>query len=133
MSETTDQFETPRFRVRSASDVEEFRHPNNMNIRQMFTAADEIFESSLQFMLVNRLPVGEVNTAHTHDDVEKLYYFLSGNGEVTCGPTTTNVSSGDCLFFPAAIEHQIRSVGPDELAFVVCAAKTTATPKGLGA
>lgn len=133
MPDTTDQFETPRFRVRTASDVEEIHHPNNMNVRSMFSAADGIFESTLQFMLVNRLPAGEVNTAHTHDDVEKLYYFLSGAGEVTCGPTTTIVSAGDCLFFPAAIKHQIRSLGPDELAFVVCAAKTLETPKGLGA
>ena len=129
---TTEQFETPRFRVRSPQDVEEFHHRNNMNVRRMFSVEDEIFESSLQFMLVNRLPVGEVNTAHTHDDLEKLYYFLTGKGEVNCGPTTTEVSAGDCLFFPAAIEHQIRSLGPDELAFVVCAAKTAGTPKGLG-
>jgi mannose-6-phosphate isomerase-like protein (cupin superfamily) len=132
MSNATDQFETPRFRVRAASAVEEVHHPNNIYVRSMFTVADEIFESSFQFMLVNRLPAGEVNAAHTHDDVEKLYYFLGGNGEVTCGPTTTNVRAGDCLFFPAAIEHQIRSLGPDELTFVVCAAKTLESPKGLG-
>ena len=131
MSHTNDQFETPRFRVRSTSDVDEVHNPNNIDVRSMFSTADEIFESSFQFMLVNRLPVGEVNAAHTHDDVEKLYYFLTGQGEVTCGPTTTNVTTGDCLFFPAAIVHQIRSLGPDELTFVVCAAKTLATPKGL--
>ncbi len=131
MSKSTDQFKTPRFRVRTAADVEENHHPNNMNVRAVFGAGDGIFESSLQMMLVNRLPVGEVNAAHSHDDVEKLYYFLGGRAEVTCGPTTTTVTAGDCLFFPAAIEHQIRSLGPNELAFVVCGARTTQTPKGL--
>lgn len=131
MTSPSDQFETPRFRVRNPGQVDEIHHPNNMNVRRVFSAEEGIFESSLQFMLLNRLPVGEVNTAHTHADIEKLYYFLGGRGEVNCGPTTTNVEAGDCLFFPAAIEHQIRSLGPAELTFVVCAAQALSEPKGL--
>ena len=63
--------------------------------------------------------------------VEKVYYFLKGSGEVQCGPWKEAVRAGDFLFFPAAIEHEIRSDGPEDLEFVVCAARTLGAARGL--
>ena len=82
-------------------------------------------------MLYNRVPAGGKNERHVHEDVEKVYYFLKGNGEVECGPWKTLVEAGDFLFFPAAIEHEIRSHGPEDLELVVCAARTLTEPRGL--
>jgi mannose-6-phosphate isomerase-like protein (cupin superfamily) len=132
MPETTAGASTaPRFRVTPGASIDEYHHPNNMHVRQVFAERDAIFESTLTFVLQNRLPPGETNTMHVHEEVEKVYYFLGGSGTATCGPTHTPVAAGDFLFFPANIPHQIESHGPDDLRFVVCGAKVTGTPKGM--
>ena len=119
-----------RFVVKSPDDIPE-TVGRNIHARRMFSAAEGRFESSLAFVLFNRLPVGETNVRHIHEDVEKVYYFLRGAAEIDCGPWRTSAKAGDFLFFPADIAHQIRSLGPDDLEFVVCAASTTGEARGM--
>ena len=119
-----------RFVVKAVADIPE-TVGRNIHARRMFTAAEGRFESSLSFVLFNRLPVGETNVRHIHEDVEKVYYFLRGNAEIDCGPWRASASAGDFLFFPADIAHQIRSLGPDDLEFIVCAASTVEAARGL--
>ena len=103
----------------------------NLAIRRMFSESEGIFESSFQFSLYNKLPVSETNVRHVHDDVEKIYYFITGSAEIDCGPWRKDVQAGDFLFFPAAIPHQIRNTGSVDLEFIVVAAKTLDTAKGM--
>ena len=119
-----------RFVVKSTADIPE-TVGRNIHARRMFTAAEGRFESSLSFVLFNRLPVGETNVRHIHEDVEKVYYFLRGNAEIDCGPWRASATAGDFLFFPADIAHQIRSLGPDDLEFIVCAASTVGEARGM--
>ncbi|MDG1839555.1 MAG: cupin domain-containing protein [Dehalococcoidia bacterium] len=119
-----------RFVTRSKESVEP-TITRNLAIKRMFQASEGIFESSFQFSLFNKLPVGETNVRHVHDDVEKIYYFITGNAEIDCGPWRKNVQAGDFLFFPAAIPHQIRNTGSLDLEFIVVAAKTLDTAKGM--
>ncbi len=119
-----------RFVVKTVADIPE-TVGRNIHARRMFTAAEGRFESSLSFVLFNRLPVGETNVRHIHEDVEKVYYFLRGNAEIDCGPWRASAAAGDFLFFPADIAHQIRSLGPDDLEFIVCAASTVEAARGL--
>ncbi len=120
-----------RLLVQAAADVEQRASRGDLVVRRVFDASTAPFESSLTFVLYNRLPAGGKNERHVHEDVEKIYYFLKGSGEVECGPWKKPVTAGDVLFFPAAIEHEIRSHGREDLEFVVCAARTLAEPRGL--
>jgi mannose-6-phosphate isomerase-like protein (cupin superfamily) len=120
-----------RLLVKSAADVPERQSRGDLRVRQIFQAESADFESSLSFVLWNRIPAGGANELHVHEDIEKVYYFLAGEGEVACGPWTRSVHAGDFLFFPAAIPHMVRSLGPGDLEFVVCAARTLAPPRGL--
>ena len=99
--------------------------------RVIFHENDVPFESSFTFALYNRVPAGKSNEKHIHENVEKVYYFVKGSGEVDCGPWTKPVKAGDFLFFPAAIEHEIRADEGEDLEFVVCASKTLSEPRGL--
>ncbi len=119
-----------RFVTRSKESVEPVI-TRNLAIRRMFQESEGIFESSFQFSLFNKLPVGETNVRHVHDDVEKIYYFITGSAEIDCGPWRKDVEAGDFLFFPAAIPHQIRNTGLADLEFIVVAAKTLDTAKGM--
>lgn len=120
-----------RLLVTHGADVPETGSATGVLARRIFTREASGFESSLSFVLLNRIPAGGENTRHVHEDVEKVYYFLRGEAEIECGPWTERVRGGDFLFFPAAIPHRIKSLGPDDLEFIVCAAQTLGTPRGL--
>jgi mannose-6-phosphate isomerase-like protein (cupin superfamily) len=120
-----------RLLVRHAADVPERESRGDLRVRQIFQAESAGFESSLSFVLWNRIPAGGANELHVHEDIEKVYYFLAGEGEVACGPWTNPVRAGDFLFFPAAIPHLVRNLGSGDLEFIVCAARTLGTPRGL--
>lgn len=121
----------PRLLVKAAAGVEERAARGDLRARMIFNEKDVPFESSFTFVLYNRVPAGGRNERHIHDDVEKVYYFLKGSGVVECGPWSSPVQAGDFLFFPAAIEHEIRSDDAENLEFVVCAARTLQKPRGL--
>jgi mannose-6-phosphate isomerase-like protein (cupin superfamily) len=129
---TGEEATVSRLQVQTAAEVPERESRGALRVRAIFDAASAGFESSLSFVLWNRIPAGGANELHVHEDIEKVYYFLAGEGEVACGPWTRRVNAGDFLFFPAAIPHMVRNLGADDLAFIVCAAKTLATPRGLG-
>jgi mannose-6-phosphate isomerase-like protein (cupin superfamily) len=120
-----------RLIVTNESTVAETQSRGDLRARRVFEAASMPFESGFQFVLRNRLPAGGANDRHVHADVEKVYYFLSGSGDVSCGPWSRRVGPGDFLFFPAAIEHEIHADADADLEFIVCAAKTLDTPRGL--
>ena len=113
-----------RLLVRSEADVEEKVALGAVHFRQVFTAEGAGFESSLAYVLRNRILEGEENTLHVHEDVEKVYYILGGAAAVTCGEENAEARVGDFIFFPAAIPHSVRSCGPGDLEFIVCAART---------
>ena len=121
----------PRLRVRNAKDVPERVGRGAVRGRTIFTSSDTSFESSLHAVLHNSIPAGEVNERHVHADVEKVYFFIRGEAEIECGPWSEHASAGDFLFFPAAIPHRIRSLGPDDLEFVVVQSKVTSPPRGI--
>lgn len=120
-----------RLVVTRENSVDETDSRGDLKVRRIFDRTTFPFESSLQFILRNSIPAGGANRRHIHPDVEKVYYFLSGNGEVICGPWTKPVGPGDFLFFPAAIEHEIHAGLETPLEFIVCAAQTLEPPRGL--
>ena len=77
-----------RLLVQHAADVAERQSRGELRVRQIFQAETAGFESSLSFVLWNRIPAGGANELHVHEDIEKVYYFLAGQGEVACGPWT---------------------------------------------
>jgi len=124
--------DTGAFVVTPETAVDETSSRGDLKVRRIFDVDSFPFESSFQFVLPNRLPAGGANERHIHRDVEKVYYFLAGAGEVSCGPWTKSVGPGDFLFFPAAIEHEIHADPDSDLEFIVCAAQTLEEPRGLG-
>jgi mannose-6-phosphate isomerase-like protein (cupin superfamily) len=121
----------PRLIVRNAEEVPERVALGAVHARAIFAAAAAGFESSLVTVLRNRIPAGAVNERHVHEDVEKVYYLLQGEAEIECGPWQQRAKAGDFIFFPAAIHHQIRSLGPEDLEFIVIQARVLGTPRGL--
>jgi len=60
---------------------------------------------------LNCFEPGQQHAAHVHTDQDKLYYAVSGAGEVTIGAETSPFITGDLALAPAGVEHAIRNSG----------------------
>lgn len=59
---------------------------------------------------------------HTHEDdcsLEEMYYFLSGEGEMTVDGKNIEVSTNDSVLVPPGIDHGIRNIGKTPLKMIV--------------
>lgn len=62
-------------------------------------------------------PTGST-TGHAHDDMEEIYYFLSGEGIMVVGDDEFPVQAGDCLYVPPGAFHTTIQTGILPLTFV---------------
>ena len=49
-------------------------------------------------------PTGST-TGHTHDDMEEIYFVLSGEGVMVVGEEEFPIKTGDCLYVPPGKFH----------------------------
>jgi len=49
-------------------------------------------------------PTGST-TGHTHDDIEEIYYFVSGEGTMVVGEDEFPIKAGDSLYVPPGKFH----------------------------
>ena len=56
-----------------------------------------------------------VEELHIHPDAEELVVITAGRGVIDLGGTTQAVSTGDVIYIPPAIEHELRNDNDEEL------------------
>ena len=54
---------------------------------------------------------GQEHAPHVHEDQDKLYYVLSGDGEAQVGEESREVSEGDLVLAPAGVPHGLKNTG----------------------
>ena len=62
-------------------------------------------------------PTGST-TGHAHDDMEEVYYFVSGEGIMVVGEDEFPVKAGDCLYVPPGEFHTTIQTGIQPLVIV---------------
>jgi mannose-6-phosphate isomerase-like protein (cupin superfamily) len=62
-------------------------------------------------------PTGST-TGHSHDDMEEIYFFISGEGIMVVGEDEFPVKAGDCLYVPPGEYHTTIQTGIMPLVFV---------------
>ena len=62
-------------------------------------------------------PTG-TTTGHAHDDMEEIYFFISGEGVMVVGDDEFPVKAGDALYVPPGAWHTTRQTGIMPLVFV---------------
>ena len=55
-------------------------------------------------------PTG-TTTGHSHDDMEEIYFVLSGEGVMTVGEDAYPIKQGDTLYVPPGQFHTTRQTG----------------------
>jgi mannose-6-phosphate isomerase-like protein (cupin superfamily) len=61
------------------------------------------------------LPPGCAVTPHQHQELEEIYYVLSGKGLMTVGDDTREVSTGDAIYVPRGKRHTLNNTGSDPI------------------
>jgi len=74
---------------------------------------------NLTTTLVEMQPHG-VQRVHSHEP-EQMYYILEGEGIMTVGNETKNVSAGDCIFLPAGVPHGLENKANTALRYLSAA------------
>ena len=81
------------------------------------------------FAGLNAFEPGQEHQLHTHPGQDKLYFVLSGDGEVRVGKERARISAGDLVMAPAGEEHSLCNSGPERLVVMVVMAPPPAASK----
>ena len=73
-------------------------------------------------------PTGKT-TGHAHDDMEEVYYFLTGRGKMMVGDDEYTIQAGDALYVPFGEYHVTYNTGNEPLAMVWVTSKDKTVEK----
>jgi len=73
-------------------------------------------------------PTGKT-TGHAHDDMEEVYYILSGKGRMVIGDDEFPIQAGDAFYVPFGEFHVTYNTGNQPLAMVWVTGKDSSAVK----
>ena len=62
-----------------------------------------------------KIQPGKKSFSHSHPDNDEIYYIHSGNGTMTIGEDTFEISAGNVILYDGKEEHYITNTGEEEL------------------
>lgn len=86
---------------------------------------------NLQAVVKHGLQGRKTSDHHKHAQIEQAYYIISGSGEVLIGEQRFSVKSGDAVYLPADIHHQMfNDMNDDWLEHLVLGKRIETEPGG---
>lgn len=74
-----------------------------------------LFRSETLMLGLNCLEPGQVQQPHTHDDQDKFYYVVEGNGRFWLGDEQVTAVAGEVVWAPAGTVHGVSNEGETRL------------------
>ena len=65
------------------------------------------------------LPPGAIVGRHYHLETEEIYYILDGEGRMTVGEETREVSAGDAVLVPRGCAHTLENTGREPMTILL--------------
>jgi quercetin dioxygenase-like cupin family protein len=78
-----------------------------------------LFKSEALLLGINCLEPGQTQTPHEHDDQDKFYYVVGGEGLFRLGDEEVVATSGDVVWAPAGMTHGVTNRGDARLTLLV--------------
>jgi len=78
-----------------------------------------LFQSSRFFCDLYCLEAGQSQTPHVHQDADKVYVVLEGEGTFRIGEEQAALEAGQAVIAPAGVAHGVANEGPDRLVCLV--------------
>ena len=94
--------------------------PNDPGVLKKVIVRHEEVDPKSKLMMINlsKVPVGKTHKAHSHEDMEEVFYFTEGQGEVKIEDEIEQVKPGDRVIVPAKNMHSVKNTGADELKYI---------------
>lgn len=97
--------ELKSYATKDGSTIRELMHPNKHGNRQQSLAEATV-------------PPGVITKLHMHKQSEEIYYIVAGEGKMTLGENTFNVTVGDTVCIAPNTPHQIFNFKDTDLKFL---------------
>ena len=78
-----------------------------------------LFQSQRLMLGLNCLEPGQSQHAHLHDDQDKFYFVVEGEGEFVVGGEKQTAGEGAVVWAPAGVEHGVTNTGAKRLVLLV--------------
>ena len=78
-----------------------------------------LFQSERLLLGLNCLEPGQTQSVHTHDDQDKFYFVLEGEGEFVVGEERQRAGAGITVWAPAGVDHGVTNRGNVRLVLLV--------------
>lgn len=94
--------------------------PKNPGVlkKVLFSTADFDPECGLRMLNYAVMQPGQAFALHSHDTLEEVFYILEGNGEITIGSETQEISSEMAVIVPKQTKHIMKNIGETPLIYL---------------
>jgi len=73
---------------------------------EVYTVIDNVYLKNLTLSKTVLNP-SKRTSGHLHDDIDEIYFFISGVGRIKLDDEETLVSAGDVVLIPSGTFHQV--------------------------
>jgi len=99
------------------SNFTDYRDHADSNSKKFFKAT--LFQSPRILLGLNCLEPKQAQAVHTHDDQDKFYFVVAGEGEFQVGEEVQSAGPGITVWAPAGAEHGVTNRGSERLVLLV--------------
>ncbi len=78
-----------------------------------------LFESERLMLGLNCLNPGQEQHVHQHNDQDKFYFVVEGQGLFTIGDRVESLGSGNTVWAAAGVPHGVKNVGEQMLVILM--------------
>ena len=78
-----------------------------------------LFQSERMLLGLNCLEPGQTQKAHDHEDQDKFYYVVEGNGRFQLNNEHITAGAGEVVWAPAGVVHGVTNEGNGRLTLLV--------------
>lgn len=82
-------------------------------------AKNNIFETARFFCDLYCLEPGQSQKLHSHDDADKIYFVLEGEGTFQIGEERATLGSNNCILARAGLPHGVENSSASQLILLV--------------
>ena len=79
---------------------------------------EDEFLSTINGIVANIVNPDQATELHQHENIEHVYYILSGLGIVRIGDEEQEVREGDAIYIPPRLLHNLKNAGTYPLHFI---------------
>jgi 8-oxo-dGTP diphosphatase len=111
------QMSNESIKKRSLNDVP-MEPTRNGALKRVLLRHEDVDSPFLMFLNEVYVRPGETITAHQHEDMEEVFYFLEGEGIMQIGLEEVRVASGDRIIVPMKTAHILTNTNDTEMKFI---------------